>query len=259
MSEHLIIDWEKIHLYNSFMAVATGAGFLSLWSLFSKLNSKKEIKPIGIAINFAVIGAILLITGVHTSLTWPLSPTYPFDNSAFGEPCFTFGALLLAMSFYFWNRKDKLCSTPKENLIQQIFEDFNSFKYILIGMGLAVIMIGLAGMKYKIFIAPPEEPIVGPLEEKIPYITTYMIGLTWITVGIAAISIVAYMNAVINNKKTNFKWLVQLIGLLGIVFMSLGVTTYYSHVGMEINTMDPKTIKPNVILNPDKDFQQPNQ
>ncbi|WGH75126.1 DUF981 family protein [Tenacibaculum tangerinum] len=238
------------------MAVVAGAGLLSLWSLFSKLNSRKEIRPVGIALNFAVIGIILFITGVHTTLTWPLSPTYPFDNSAFGEPCFVFGALLLAMAFYFWKEREQLNLIGNEKLISHIFQDFNSFKYILVGLGLGLIMIGIAGIKYKIFIAPPEEPIVGPLEKKIPYITTYMIGLTWMAVGVAAIGFVAYMNAVLSNKKASFKWLIKLIGLLGIVFMLIGVTTYYSHIGMEINTMDPSTVKPNVIMNPDEKFQK---
>lgn len=256
MQDHLIIDWKKIHLYNSLMSVMTGAGFLSIWSLFSKLNKNEKINPKGIAINFAVIGVILFITGVHTTLTWPLSPTYPFDNSAFGEPSFVFGALLLGMAFYFWKEKDSFSTLSSEVILSNIMSDFNSFKYVLIGIGLAVIMIGVAGIQYKIFIAPPEEPLAGWLEETIPYITTYLIGLTWILTGFTAIGFSIYSKTIITNTKRSLKWLYYLILILGINFLLTGVITYYSHVGMQINTMDPSTVKPNVIMNPDKKFQQ---
>lgn len=261
MEQHLIIDWEKIHLYNSFMSVMTGVGVLSIWSLFSKLINQKEIRPKGIALNFGVIGIILFITGVHTTLTWPLTPTFPFDNSAFGEPSLLFGCLLLVMAFYFWKDKEHIAqeSLVKGNsLLNNIVSDFNAFKFVLAGMGLATIMIGLAGIKYKIFIAPPEEPIVGPLEEMIPFISSYTIGLLWTAVGIAAIGFGFYSESVIKQKQKSFKWLFYLLLFIGISFFSLGVVTYFSHVGMEINTMDPSTIKPHVIMNPDPHFQPVN-
>ncbi len=257
MEEHLIIDWEKIHLYNSLMAVTAGAALLSIWWLFSRLTSEKKMSPKGVALNFGVLGLILFITGVHTTLTWPLSPTYPFDNSIFGEPCFVFGALLLAMAFYFWKEKDiMLKHSEKEDnsLLNFIANDFNEFRFIIMGVGLAVVMMGAAGIQYKIFLAPPEEPIVGAISKSLPYYTSYLVGLLWISVGVAALGITSFFKSVVEHKKRNYKWLKILMLVVGINFMSIGVITYFTHVGMIINTMDPATIKPNVIGQPDEAY-----
>ncbi len=257
MKEHLIVDWEKIHLYNSLMAVASGAALLSIWWVFSRLSSQEKIKPKGVALNFGVLGMILFLTGLHTTLTWPLSPTYPFDNSIFGESCFVFGALLLAMSFYFWKEKYSILEyeeTENNTLLQFIASDFNEMRFIIMGIGLALIMMGMAGIQYKIFLAPPEEPIVGAISQNLPYYTSYLVGFLWISVGVAALGTTAFFKSISEQKKKSYKWLKILFLVIGINFMAIGVITYFTHVGMIINTMDPSTVKPNVIGKPDPTY-----
>ncbi len=251
-NQGLIVDWEKIHLFNSLMSIAAGAAFFSLRDFFKViLNPTERFNARSFALGFGVVGTILLITGAYTTLTWPLSPTYPFDNIIFGEPCFVFGCLLLALSFYCWTDQKELMQLAKDfpnDLGQYIIGNIAQVKYMILIIGLSVIMLGLSGIVNGLFIAPPEEPIVSAIDQVIPWATTLMIGLSWISVGIAAIAIYNLMRHMEADQSVKqYKWLINFLFFLAFNFAFIGIITYYTHIGMVVNTMDPSTIQPNVI------------
>lgn len=104
VSSGLKIDWTQMPTYNTIMAVAAGAALLTLvW--FGRSLLKKEVTHLeGWSLALAVPGAILTLTGLHMTLTWPFAKYFPFDNIIFGEPSLAFGVLLLAGALYLWRR-----------------------------------------------------------------------------------------------------------------------------------------------------------
>ncbi len=66
-AQGLLIDWEKIHLYNSLMALMAGIGFLTIWKLLSDLKKEIPPKPKLWAINLGIIGSIVFICGMYTN------------------------------------------------------------------------------------------------------------------------------------------------------------------------------------------------
>ena len=147
--------------YNTIMTVAVGAALLSLASFGKNLVQRKPIHPEGYALNFGILGFILTLTGGHMTLTWPLAAYFPFDNIIFGEPSLGFGVLLLAAAFFLWRRAELFRNSS--NLGQDIAEIGRPLRFLLYGLGLALIAIACAGVAFQLFAAPPEEPISGRL------------------------------------------------------------------------------------------------
>ena len=59
--------------YNTIMAVSAGLGLVLLVAIFYQLDRGGSIYRPAWAVTFAALGAILAVTGLHMSLTWPLS------------------------------------------------------------------------------------------------------------------------------------------------------------------------------------------
>lgn len=101
----LVIDWENLPTYNTIMSLAAGAGLILLVRLARDvLREPSRISAEGYALSFGVLGAVLVTTGLHMTLTWPLAPDFPYDNIIFGEPALLFGVMLSAVAFYGWRR-----------------------------------------------------------------------------------------------------------------------------------------------------------
>jgi len=81
--QKLIIDWAHPPTYTTIMGVFAGSSLISVASVGRKLL-KKEVNPVGWALNFGVLGVVLLLTGGGMVLTWPMHGQ-PFDNMIFGE------------------------------------------------------------------------------------------------------------------------------------------------------------------------------
>jgi len=90
-------QYDTVHTYNTVMAVAAGVGLLLVVDLGRRLRREEAVGVEGYAVAFAIVGALLTVTGLHMTLTWPLAPIgFPFDNIVFGEPALVFGVILLA-------------------------------------------------------------------------------------------------------------------------------------------------------------------
>lgn len=236
-NDGLVIDWMNMPTYNTIMCVAVGAALCSIAVIGKNSWNKENIEPKGWALNLGVLGLILFLTGLHMTLTWPLAKYFPFDNIVFGEPSLAFGTLLLAFSFFFWKESARLKSA--ENPLMEISSIGRHFKFFFYGLGLAMIAIGVAGVKYELFSAPPEEPVSGQFAEY-PLVEAIFISGLWALVGIASLLIPAVFERFTHGKmastglvKTSY---VLLYGL-GIVFLLFGAFNYFSHIGLIVNTM----------------------
>lgn len=233
----LVIDWLNMPTYNTIMCVAVGAALCSLAVIGKNIMQNKHIEPKGWALNLGMLGFILFLTGLHMTLTWPLAKYFPYDNIVFGEPSLAFGILLLAFSFYFW--QDSKLLKAAENVLIPIGQIGRQFKYFIYGMGLALIAIAIAGVKYRLFAAPPEEPVSGQFAEY-PLVEAIFISGLWALTGIAALLIPSVFNNFAEgriNKTIVFKLSYSLIYGLGIIFILFGAFNYFSHIGLIVHTM----------------------
>lgn len=237
MSQDLVIKWTKMTTYNTIMAVSTGAALMSLAKIGKHLIHKNKINPQGWALNLGVLGLLLFVTGLHMTLTWPLAAYFPYDNIVFGEPSLALGALLLAAAFFFW--KNTVLIKQLERPMQFFAENFRHFKYFLYGIGLGLIAIGIAGVIYQLFAAPPEEPVTGLLAEY-PMVEAVFISLLWALTGVSCIlfSIVMdHYSKEVAEMTSIVKFTYGLTYMLGLTFLLFGAFNYFTHIGLIVNTM----------------------
>ncbi len=236
--EHeLIIQWENLPTYNTIMSLAAGAVLLSLSKMMKNLRNNTKINPRGLALNLGVLGLILFTTGLHMTLTWPLAPDFPFDNIVFGEPSLALGSISLAMSFYFWSQHNPL--EADDQPLVTISQTMRHFKYILYGIGLALIAIGFAGVTFQLFAAPPQEPITGLLADY-PMVEAVFISLLWALTGVAALLMPSVLDDFSQSRlkeTTKVKATLTLMKGTGWVFLLFGAINYFTHIGLVVNTM----------------------
>lgn len=232
------IDWASMPTYNTIMAVAAGVGLLSL-VLFARelLRRPDDVSADGWALNFGVLGGILTATGLHMTLTWPLAAGgFAFDNIIFGETSLGFGVLLLAAALYLWRRgADALAGTDVVRRLARVAQPVSVFAGFLGG---ALIAIAVAGIRYELFAAPPQEPISGEFAEWPLVEAIFVSGLLGL-VGVGAIAFpfavraaARRTRAVIAERVTGWTWAVT-----GVVFALFGVMNFFTHIGLIVNTM----------------------
>lgn len=234
----LKIDWAAMPTYNTIMAVAAGVGLLGLVLLARDLVRRPaEVDTDGWALNFGVLGGILTATGLHMTLTWPLAAGgFPFDNIIFGETSLGFGVLLLAAALYLWRRGAALAANPDPlQVLVRVARPLSIFAGFLGG---ALVAIAVAGIKYQLFAAPPQEPISGEFAEWPLVEAIFMSGLLGL-VGVGAIAFPFALAAAAKGnrgslaaKVTGGSWVVT-----GAAFALFGVMNYFTHIGLIVNTM----------------------
>lgn len=236
-SEPLVIDWSRIKFYNTIMSISAGSALASIAYVMSSFANSKKLNPRGWSINFGLLGIITFLTGLHMTLTWPLAPMYAYDNISFGEPMTVLGAILLALSAYFWSQGERI--ETESNPVEKVAGDFFQLRYILMAVGGSLISIGLAGIVYGLFTAPSEEPIVGITTDwKMTWLTTYPFSFIYMVIGASAILVPVALKRLSeggNFKNTDF-YLIKVIKFSGIALIVIGVIVYFTHIGMVINT-----------------------
>ena len=124
-------------VYNEIVALTAGAGLLGFAWFLKQLIRKDPIESEGWAGFFGVTGLILLVTGLHTTMTWPFGAEgFEYANiafgqpaAAFGQPAAAFGALLLLATVYLWRhraaalRRDELLHAHRHVLQQRARHD----------------------------------------------------------------------------------------------------------------------------------------
>ncbi len=176
-----------------------------------------------------------MITGANTVVNWPLN--IPYDNILFGEPTLALGVLDLGLAFYLWKRIGILerADAPVQTVSQELYP----FRTLLTGMGLVLICVACAAYRYRIFVAPKEEPLSGDFAVDHPIAENVGIATMFLLVGVAAILAAVFLSD-FSKGQAKLKWYHQanylLLQLAGWVFVIGGAFVVYTHVGLIIGT-----------------------
>lgn len=236
--EGLKIDWANMPTYNTIMAVAVGAALIGLVMLGRQLlTSPQEVEADGWALTFGILGGILTATGLHMTLTWPLAAGgFPFDNIIFGETSLGFGVLLLGAALYLWKRGAAALATSKP--VETLARVAQPITVFVGGLGLSLLAIAVAGIKYQLFAAPPQEPISGEFADYPLVEAIFMSGLIGI-VGLGALAFAVLVNRLRSTgtagvwaRVTGWLWTVS-----GALFLLFGAMNFFTHIGLIVNTM----------------------
>ncbi|MYW01912.1 DUF981 domain-containing protein [Streptomyces sp. SID3343] len=229
----LKIDWAQMPTYNTIMSVAAGAGLLLVVALgWQLLSPGRKIAPEAWALAFGALGFVLIVTGLHMTLTWPLAGQgFPFDNIVFGEPALAFGVLLACASLYLWKRGAALVEDPDR--LTRLTKLASPISVFVFGLGLACFGIAAAGWKYTLFAAPPEEPVSGEFADH-PMLEASFISSLYVLVGIGA---VLFPLALHRPKGRPARVVGVAWTLSGLAFLFFGGLNYFTHIGLIVNTM----------------------
>lgn len=240
----MTINWASTQVYNTIMCIATGVGILLILKLLTSLRRGKVRELEGWSMGFGVLGFILTLTGAHMTLTWPLAEIgFPFDDIIFGEPSLAFGVLLLGVAVLLWRKSSQYrlegldLKDPRvisERLLSDMPHLFKPMSYFGAAMGYALIAIGIAGVTYQLFAAPPQEPISGAFAEY-PMVEATFISALYAITGIGAAMFPFLMKEKRNHSLDRAMFLLWRIA--GIIFIGFGVMNYFTHIGLIVNTM----------------------
>ncbi len=240
----MTINWAATAVYNTIMSVSAGVGLLLIVKFGSDLMKAKISRLEGWVIGFAIPGFILTVTGLHMSLTWPLAEIgFPYDDIIFGEPSLAFGVLLLAVSallrrksnLYFQQGRDMsnaeiISSTLKSDLTYSL----KPLSYFAAAMGLALISIAIAGIIFRLFAAPPQEPITGAFAD-FPLVEAIFISSLYALTGFGAVLfpfIIKEKPSLFLIKTIKYCWLIT-----GSLFVLFGAMNYFTHIGLIVHTL----------------------
>jgi uncharacterized membrane protein len=232
-ADELVIDWASGPTYNTIMAVAGGVGLMLVVALgYEVFYKDRAVLPEAYALPFGALGLVLVSTGLHMTLTWPLAPIgFAFDNIVFGEPCVAFGVVLLAASLFLWRRGELIAApTPeRRDYVSRLSLPMSLFGVFV---GLGCIGIAAAGWKYTLFAAPPQEPISGefadhPMLEATFISTLYLL----LALGCLLLPVMLLKRSLTVAKVVGIAW-----GLAGLVFAAFGSLNFFTHIGLIVNT-----------------------
>ncbi|KAA1426618.1 DUF981 domain-containing protein [Nocardioides antri] len=218
-------------VYNELVAVTAGAGLLGFAAFLADLIRDRRINSEGWAAFFAITGALLLVTGLHTTLTWPFGGGgFEYANIAFGQPAAGFGALLLFAAVYLWRHRALFAGDvgPAKEAALAAMRPAGIFVGAL-GLGMAVLAVTF--VRFQLGAAPPEEPISGRFGH-LPIIEAMFLGGLW---GIVALGALIFATALWTDRLGLLRWATRAWLVGGVVFLLFGAMNFYTHIGMYDN------------------------
>jgi hypothetical protein len=218
-------------VYNELVAVTAGAGLLGFASFLSSLIRNKPIDSEAWASFFGVTGLVLLVTGLHTTLTWPFGGDgFEYANIAFGQPAAAFGALLLFAAVYLWRHR-LLFNGDVEPANKVALAAMKPASIFVGALGLGMAVLAIAFVRYQLGAAPPEEPISGRFGH-LPILEALFLGGLW---GIVALGALLFAIALWTDRPQLLRWAVWAWVIGGTVFLLFGAMNFYTHIGMYYN------------------------
>ncbi len=218
-------------VYNELIAMTAGAGLLGFAAFLANLIGGKRIESEGWAAFFGVTGLLLLVTGLHTTVTWPFGGDgFEYANIAFGQPAAAFGALLLLAAIYLWRHRE-LYAGPLEAVKTTTLAALKPAGIFVGALGLGMAVLAIAFVRFQLGAAPPEEPISGRFGEW-PIIEALFLGGLW---GVVALGALLFAIALWTDRPQLLKWAVRAWVVGGVVFLLFGAMNFYTHIGMYDN------------------------
>ncbi len=218
-------------VYNELVAITAGAGLLGFAAFLGSLIRGKRIDSEGWAGFFGVTGVILLVTGLHTTVTWPFGGGgFEYANIAFGQPAAGFGALLLLAAIYLW-RNRAYFDGDVEPANARALAAMKPAGIFVGALGLAMAVLAITFVRFQLGAAPPEEPISGRFGDW-PIVEALFLGGLW---GVVAVGALMFAIALWTDRPQLLKWAVRAWVVGGIVFLIFGAMNFYTHIGMYDN------------------------
>lgn len=218
-------------VYNELVAVTAGAGLLGFAAFLASLVKNKRIESEGWAAFFGATGLLLLVMGLHTTVTWPFGGDgFEYANIAFGQPAAGFGALLVFAAVYLWRHR---------TLFEGEIEAANTAALaalkpagIFVGaLGLGMAALAITFVRFQLGAAPPEEPISGRFGH-LPILEALFLGGLW---GVVAAGALLFAIALWTDRPQLLRWAVRAWVVGGVVFLLFGAMNFYTHIGMYDN------------------------
>ena len=218
-------------VYNELVAVTAGAGLLGFAWFLARLVRNEPVSSEGWAGFFGVTGLLLLVTGLHTTLTWPFGAGgFEYANIAFGQPAAGFGALLLLAAVYLW-RNRAFFSEDAAEANAAALEALKPVAIFVGALGLAMAALAVTFVRFQLGAAPPEEPISGRFGH-LPILEALFLGGLW---GVIALGALVFAIALLTDRPSLLRWAVRAWIVGGVVLLLFGAMNYYTHIGMYYN------------------------
>lgn len=218
-------------VYNELVAVTAGAGLLGFGWFLTHLVRGRRIDSEGWAGFFGVTGLLLLILGLHTTVTWPFGAKgFEYANIAFGQPAAGFGALLLFAAVYLWRHRD-LFAGEEQAANATALRAFKPVGIFVGALGLGMAVLAIAFVRYQLGAAPPQEPISGRFGH-LPILEALFLGGLW---GVIALGSLLFAIATVTDRPRLLPWSVRSWVVGGLVLLLFGAMNFYTHIGMYVN------------------------
>lgn len=226
-------------VYNELVAVTAGAGLLGFAAFLSHLIRKKPVDSEGWAAFFGITGSLLLVLGLHTTVTWPFGGDgFEYANIAFGQPAAGFGALLVFAAIYLWRHRGFFAEDP-EAAYAAALSAFKPVSIFVGALGLGMAVLAITFVRFQLGAAPPEEPISGRFGH-LPIIEALFLGGLW---GIVAVGALLFAIALWTERPQLLRLAVWAWVVGGTVFLLFGAMNFYTHIGMYYNIANGTAIK----------------
>ncbi len=218
-------------VYNELIAITAGAGLLGFAAFLADLVRNKRINSEGWAGFFGVTGVVLLVLGLHTTVTWPYGGEgFEYANIAFGQPAAGFGALLLLAAVYLWRHR-ALFEGDVDAANASAIAALKPAGIFVGALGLGMAVLAISFVRFQLGAAPPEEPISGRFGH-LPILEALFLGGLWGTVAAGAL---LFAIALWTNRPHLLRWAVWAWVIGGVVFLLFGAMNFYTHIGMYYN------------------------
>jgi hypothetical protein len=230
---------DEVVVYNELVAITAGAGLLGFAAFLWQLIGGRRVDSEGWAGFFGVTGLLLLVLGVHTTVTWPFGGGgFEYANIAFGQPAAGFGALLLFAAVYLWRHRVAF-EGEVEEVNATTLAAFKPASIFVGALGLGMAVLAITFVRFQLGAAPPEEPISGRFGH-LPLIEAIFLGGLW---GVVALGALLFVAALWLDRPGLLKWTVYAWIVGGVVFLLFGAMNFYTHIGMYHNIANGTMIK----------------
>lgn len=222
---------DGVIVYNELVAITAGAGLLGTAAFLANLLGGKRIDSEAWAGLFGVTGLLLLVLGIHTTVTWPFGGQgFEYANIAFGQPAAAFGALLLFAAVYLWRHRTVFAGDPQP-VSTAAMAALKPVGIFVGALGLGMAALAITFVRFQLGAAPPEEPISGRFGH-LPLLEAAFLGGLW---GVVALGALLFALATWTDRPRLLKWAVRAWVVGGVVFVLFGAMNFYTHIGMYYN------------------------
>lgn len=218
-------------VYNELVAITAGAGLLGFAWFLAQLVRGTRIDSEGWAGFFGVTGLLLLVLGLHTTVTWPFGAGgFEYANIAFGQPAAGFGALLVLAAVWLWRHRT-LYVADADEANRTTLAALKPASIFVGALGLFMGVMAISFVRYQLGAAPAVEPISGRFGD-LPILEALFLGGLW---GIVAVGALLFAIGLLTDRPQLLRWAVWAWVIGGTVFLLFGAMNVYTHIGMYYN------------------------